>query len=363
MKKLVYIHPSKLTNRWINYYCLDSLSEVYDLEYWDCSNISNPSFKAGNPAIRDYVTVVKTSSDFIDNLKRIPSNSLLVIDLHRSYKNLYLFSIIRQYFKSRVFINFFSNTQKSYGNKYIAKIMESSIGDIYALFRVRIMFNCFTISSAFGAAYRINHPDYEECIRNQHVEAIYKGRYIVYIDNYFPLHPEISQRNPSFDAKKLAKSFYLSLNQYFDRLEKEYSCRVVIAAHPSSDYSINPFDNRDIIYNQTCNLVKYSLKICMHTSNSISYVMLYNKPTILLSNNVFRQAKTEYRRLVATSRSMCLPIVDTDEDNNLHAFRQIDSAFASGYIKKYLIAIDNVPNQILFKQYFDTIYDLENKNI
>jgi hypothetical protein len=172
------------------------------------------------------------------------------------------------------------------------------------------------------------------------------------------LHPEIGKRNPSFKAKESAIDFYKSLNSYFHDLEKKFSCSVVIAAHPSSNYAFNPFDGRKIIYNQTCRLIKDCLKACMHTSNSISYVILYDKPVVLLSNSIFQQASNEYKRLKGVSDLMNVDIVDTDKACNYKAFRTIDKAYADKYKDAYLIANNGIPNAIRFKQYFEEIYHL-----
>ncbi len=356
MIKIVYIHPSQLSERWIKYYCLEELKKNFDLEYWDCSMISSPSFQSNALITTNYLHIIKSYKEFEDNLKRIPKDSLLVIDLHRTLGNLKLYKVIRRYFKNRILINFFSNTQRAYKNKYLAKIKESTIGDFYTYFIVRKMFSCFTMSSLVGIKYRINHPDYEEFLVSKNKEPIINSPYIVYVDNYFPLHPEIEKRNPSFKAKELASDFYNSLNSYFQELESYFSCNVVIAAHPSSNYKCNPFNGRKIIYNQTCRLIKDCLKVCMHTSNSISYVILYDKPVVLLSNSVFRQADNEYKRLKGVSELMKVEIVDTDMPFDCRAFKKIDKIYAEEYRNAYLIANDGIPNAIKFKQYFEEIY-------
>ena len=88
---------------------------------------------------------------------------------------------------------------------------------------------------------------------------------------------------------RLAPLFYGSLNSFFSKVEQHFGCKVVIAAHPSSVYTNNPFDGRDIIYNKTCELIKDCTAVCMHTSNALSYAILFNKPLALLTNKAFNK--------------------------------------------------------------------------
>ena len=356
MRKIVYIHPSQLTERWIKYYCLEKLKNDYSVEYWDCSRIAHPSFKSNKYLYKDYLLEIGSIDHYEQNLIRIPRDSLIIVDLHRTKDNLPLFKLLKKHFEHRIFINLFSNTQKSYKNKYWAKIRESNFSDIIAYFKVKRMFRLFYIGGPQESEYPINHPDYEEFIRCRNLKGEHSTPYAVYVDNYFPLHPEVSQRNPSFRAKELAPLFYSSLNRYFELIEREYGLKVVIAAHPSAVYEDNPFEGREIVCNKTCELIKNSQMVCMHTSNSLSYVILYNKPVALLSNDVYRQASLEFMRLENVSKMIKVEITDMDErDCRIH-FDYIDKGFCDNYKKKYLIAEENTSNYELYKRHFEKIY-------
>lgn len=76
--KVVYIHPSQLSERWLQYYKLDELQNIFDIEYWDCSAFANPSFKAQEMLIRPYLYVLRNENELRENLTRIPKDSLIV---------------------------------------------------------------------------------------------------------------------------------------------------------------------------------------------------------------------------------------------------------------------------------------------
>lgn len=78
------------------------------------------------------------------------------------------------------------------------------------------------------------------------------------------------------------ESYYASMNRVFDKIEKETGLRVLIAAHPRSNYENMPdvFNGREIIKGRTIELVAKSSLTITHASTSINFPILYNKPII-----------------------------------------------------------------------------------
>lgn len=74
-----------------------------------------------------------------------------------------------------------------------------------------------------------------------------------------------------------------SMRRLFDAVERYTGLRVVIAAHPRSDYDSLPgfFGNREIILGQTVDLVARSALVIAHASTSIAYAVLFDKPLLL----------------------------------------------------------------------------------
>lgn len=358
--KVVYIHPSQLSERWLQYYKLDELQNIFDIEYWDCSAFANPSFKAQEMLIRPYLYVLRNENELRENLTRIPKDSLIVCDLHKNAENYGIYKIIAKLFRQIIYINFFSNTQGAYKSKILSKLANSSIKDIVCYFLIKRELKIINISSRNSAKsqYRINHPDYEQFQKtiNQGNTIINKD-FIVYIDNYFPFHPEISKRNSSINPNRLAPLFYKSLNSFFQKIERNYGCKVIIAAHPSSVYAVNPFEGRKLIYNKTCELIKDCKAVCMHTSNAISFAILCDKPIALLSNAAFKEATLEWKKLHTLSNLLSLDIINTDETTISDSlFSPVNSKIANQYKQEYLIANPNANNALLFINHFKSIY-------
>ena len=125
--------------------------------------------------------------------------------------------------------------------------------------------------------------NYEECLLNKDFPRIYEEKYCVFIDQYLPHHTDLIDQGIQIDEKK----YYKEMNMLFDSIEKEMNIKVIVAAHPRSDYAKhkNVYGSRDIVYNKTCQLVKDSEFVIYHFSNSLSYVSLFRKPMLIVVND------------------------------------------------------------------------------
>ena len=306
--KLVIIMHSELAQRWLDYFCLDKLNEAFDLEYWDCSDFVLPGFHFDTIIERDYVHKIHNLREFWSNLRRLPKDALISNDVHYNLSNYWYHKLLSRYFPKINYINFYSNAhvkenddrdvdelQKRCSNKvvrlkkivyksanlrlaikYIAHRDKEYRKDLFKSHFAAMTYNMYSIheiSCAVGAKYKINHPDVETYLKVKDQPSPSKGRYMVYIDQFFPLHPDLKEHNLKVDIDKLARDFDLSLNAFFSRLEKEYQCRIIIAAHPLSNFQENPFDKREMVHNNTVELVKGSIGVLAHYSNAISYAM------------------------------------------------------------------------------------------
>ena len=70
---------------------------------------------------------------------------------------------------------------------------------------------------------------------------------------------------------------------------------IVIAAHPAATKykENNPFNGRDLIYNQTSELVKSCEMVLAHFTTALSYVVLNDKNLILLTSDAIKEVRPE----------------------------------------------------------------------
>ena len=375
--KLVITHPCELSQRWISYYCLDELNKDFDIEYWDCSAIvtAYTSGKMQYPVKRDYLVVIDSMKMFKSLMMQLPKDTILITEIHYNQYTLDIHRIQSSCFPNYAHINFYANTQLhlSHRNRdskvttqpahsYIVQGMINMIRkciykfpllqDVswYLLHHKDDNFQeqdakrkickwygmVWELSSAHGSSHRINHPDYEQYLIDK--DQAKPTDDIVFVDNYFPFHPEIAYCEQDLDVQRVAELYFSSLNSFFDKLEKTYNCHVVIAAHPSSIFRNNPFAGRKIYYGVTSTLIRDCRMVCMHTSNAFSYVVLYNKPVSLITNTAFAQAHFQVERLAYCGRSFALPIIDIDNSvlDVENIFNYVSENVRKKYVSDYL---------------------------
>lgn len=363
--KVVYVHPARLYERWLHYYYLDELAETLDIEFWDTSKIMAPDLKEAALAERNYVRHIDSWEGLTANLERIPRTSIFVTDSHVNDGNRRLYDTIARHARVRICFDFFANAQNTRRRIIVRqliyiKVMLSKENIRMRLFRLKMKTFDISCRKTRKGRYRMNHPDYEEYVRSLSRKPLYEGeRYMVYIDNYFPLHTDIRNREPYIRPEEMAQPFYDSMNRFFDAVEKKYGCKIKIAAHPAAMYTDNPYGGREIVRRRTPDLVRDCEAVLMHTSNAVSYALLNDKPVVLLVNSTYRKAIKEYRRVMTLSKLFKIRVYDTDmplgEDDE--PFRHIDPATAAAYKDKYLCASETENNGQLFVRHIRSIYN------
>lgn len=133
----------------------------------------------------------------------------------------------------------------------------------------------------------VHNKDFDEYIMKKN-DRKYMERYIVYIDEDLINAEDFRKSN----AEKIypdSKLFYKNINRLFEQLEKYYNCKVVIAAHPKSEYRGNEYGNREIIYYKTNELVRDAFLVLAHASCANNFVILYRKNYIFLVDKYIKK--------------------------------------------------------------------------
>ena len=190
----------------------------------------------------------------------------------------------------------------------------------------------------------MNHPDYNDFKFNKE-EPILQYNYIVFCDQYFPLHPDIIR----FTSELCAEKYYLSMRKLFDHVEEITGLPVVIASHPKAKYDGTEFGERKIIKYQTKNLVVNSDKVIFHTTNSLSYSVMADKDVLCVYTDDFKSYTTGYQLLLGIKKALGLHPYNIDqEDMSKVQFESYNEKLRREYIYKYLTTkeTENVDNYI-----------------
>jgi len=138
----------------------------------------------------------------------------------------------------------------------------------------------------------INSSDYDHYLSLKGSSRLVEHKYVVFLDEYLPYHPDVHM----FGLKTVkAEEYYISLNKFFDDIESRYNVKVIIAAHPKavSYQTNNYFNQRDVFFFKTAELIKYAEFVFAHRSTAISLAVLFEKKLIFLYTN-YMQEKMDY---------------------------------------------------------------------
>lgn len=402
--KVVIMIASPLTKRWHTSFCMDELANIFDLEYWNLSGLATPTYEAREEDIisRSYSKRISSRRELRRNLRQLPADTVVLSHIHPNEHNYKLHKLISSYQKNRVFVDFWGDykpgyddmgfvecpndvynrqkrsivkrlKRKYYRNNYV---LSSIVNFIRMHNTARFsewrkkencrlsyeVYNHYTISTTQGSHYQINLPDYETYLnieKSQQPPLVEKD-YILWVDSYFPFHPVLSSINPEVDFKGLSNAYFEVMNSFFEKVEKAFNVEVVIAAHPVSNYSCNPFNGRKVFVNKTAQLVKYSKAVMLHQSYSVFFEILWNKPTCFLYNSYTNMSEYFKNAIKNMSSEYGMPLQNM-ENMQINDCLNIFSYFASSIRKDklnmlpaYLVGKENAE---LLAEYITNIHE------
>jgi hypothetical protein len=125
--------------------------------------------------------------------------------------------------------------------------------------------------------------DYDVYLKNQQEITSSDIRAGVFLDDYLPLHPDFLFTGVEFSISP--EDYYRKLCNFFSSLEQQALTKVLIAAHPKSDYDNAPdyFCGRTIVKGKTASMVREAAFAIAHMSTSINFAVLYHKPIIFVT--------------------------------------------------------------------------------
>jgi len=126
----------------------------------------------------------------------------------------------------------------------------------------------------------LNHFDYDNyLIGKNKATRIIDYEYCVFLDDNIVYDTDYK----IFNRKTIDPgSYFKSMCNLFDQIEKVLKIKVIVAAHPKAQYEDTEFGNREIIKGRTNELVKDCSFAIAHYSTSISFAVLYSKPLVFV---------------------------------------------------------------------------------
>lgn len=348
-KRIIIICHEPLTVRIkSNFYIDEFINAGFDLKYWDLSQVIYPGIKLVDQLDMLYVTKI----DNLDMLQRVLDsedirNTIFIVEVNYSWNNRYVFKLLSDKECYTVRIDMYGNTVLKVPLK--SKLTDISLNRIPAILSRRIQqkrfdsfikknkvkgFDKIYSSSLFmGDRVPINHPDYEAFQKSLAIES--ENNHIVFLDVFFPLHPDLVFMYRT--QKVSAKCYQESLRSFFDKVEAKYNLPVVIAAHPKSNYNGSEFGDRKIVKGNTALLVRKAAIVFLHSSNSVSTVILNDKPFELITNAEYNKVALLRNSQKKLAHTLDKPIYNIDKIDVMDfEVNKLDTQIRNEYIYSYL---------------------------
>ena len=353
MSKLVYISHEPLT-RYL--YGLFYMEEIYragfEINYWDCSALLWNGITLPDMLQLDVIRKIHSIDEFAECLKgEKMEDTIFSVEVKLNANSLPIFKLLTEQHCCIVRFKLFENAVLHATKKEIFRSIQT--GKIFVDIKNRMTHICSdrkrrkmwkennikafdaVFSSTNDGSVYINHPDYDRCL--QVPASIFpKSKHIVYLDNYFPFHPDIIKNNPNVE-KINVEQHYKEINELFGKIESKYNQQVIIAAHPKADYKKNEFQNREIIKYKTQELVAEASLVLLHSSNAIAFAIGYGIPFMFISTSQYQMAHRDYYRMRRLSCYFNAPIITCSEaDSQIDNWVPVSSQLLDKYKYEFL---------------------------
>ena len=131
------------------------------------------------------------------------------------------------------------------------------------------------------------HADsYDNFLLKRSLDYKNDKKYVVFIDQFLTGHSDCINCGRNFPVQD-GVDFFNRLNILFEKIEQDFDCEVIIAAHPKAEYKGNEFGNRKIVYNQTITLIKNSEFPIIINSTCFALICLFKKNFLNISYKDF----------------------------------------------------------------------------
>jgi hypothetical protein len=182
----------------------------------------------------------------------------------------------------------------------------------------------------------VNSADYDHYLTLNTAPDLVGDKYAVFLDEYLPYHPDVMMLGLQTVT---ANEYYHALNNFFDEIESKFGCKVVIAAHPKAElyHNNNYFNNREIFFSKSAQLVKHAEFVLAHQSTSISFAVLFRKKLLFLYTDYMVSKMDYYVKSVSHFADVlgaeCIDITSKEPKANV---LEIDQNKYNEYICRYL---------------------------
>ena len=176
--------------------------------------------------------------------------------------------------------------------------------------------------------------DYETFLKNKSKKI--KDNILLFIDQFIPYHNGYKLRNIPPYATEV--KYFRSLNNFFNMLERKLKTKIIIAAHPRSNYKAtgNKFNDRKIIhYTETNKYVARCLAVINYTSTAMGFAVMNEKPIIFYTSDEIKNSH-DANHVDFLSDQLGANLNNIDDINSINTITRKDLKVNKNKYKKYL---------------------------
>ena len=329
------------------------IAHNFDVEFWDLSRL----FGVGDAPCSNVAYVIQFESrrKVIEHIKRNSTN-LFVILFNIEYRFLWIYRLLSKY-RCKIFYFSWGHFPRAKTDKkhtfFDALMSPKNIYKKFIMYFYKYMKLTRDCEGIFFAGDKrkehletkkyipINLPDFEEYCDllsglALDTKDIPTEKYLVFLDSYLPFHPDFRRNNlPTIDPER----YRVGISNFFKKVEDDLGMRIIIAAHPKSEYPLGYFGKRVLIKNKTAQLVMKSQGVISHYSTSTAHAVLWRKPILFISSYDIRHcAGAEYMELITTAmaKELNMPLYNIDHLPKTVSFPEVRENVYEEYKRKYI---------------------------
>jgi len=336
IKRIIFLIVSSFNLRDYQRFGIEILKRNnFKVEVWDITPILRPVFynNYSPPDQFNYegLTLFHKKNELYSKISVLKNSAFVMNIVPYNFKSLWIYKGLSK--SEADYAVFMANALPSINNgklkaliylKKIKKLFKLSPKKIWEILFPRLSFWWFGVKSAKivlagGEKCLVYHYptgtnteilwthtlDYDLYLKEKN-NLFSKRPIAVFIDQYLPFHPDNINAwvKPSISPDK----YHSLLNKFFKLIEDQLGLKVIIAAHPRSNYENHPnyFKGRKCIRGQSVKLIRESKLVLSHSSTALNFANLFYKPVVLLT--VSKNHYNNYRRdYIKTKHSKDLP--------------------------------------------------------
>jgi hypothetical protein len=377
MENIIIIQHEPLTARTQKIFCINELLNVgFNVEYWDMSQYFFPGLSFVNEIKETYCLEINSLEKLQEKLKtKAVKETVFIIEVADNWKNRKFFKLVKQSGYYTIKMDFYGTSciSSNYINRFIRETIRGKIQMIvsllnrllYKVYHKYYRFHSFDVEMSSNPSLKypksilINHPDYEQSRANSN-HSLINNNYAVFLDQYFPLHPDIKYNRKLNFNEKDSQNYLELMKTFFEKIEQQFNVQVVIAAHPKSKYTESDFGNRIVMKSQTSQLVQYAQFVILHGSTSISYAAIFYRPLLgCFTNDYKKRAAYFYDFAFRQNKYFNAPFVHIEKSIGSELpVPYIDKSVCTQYKYTYLTRpeIESMENNNIFVHNFKRVF-------